>query len=77
MEREYNTYLFEYFHEDSFWVIPISASSEDDAKARMQRLPYARLLGIARGKIPATIGSGALVRLLCWWKNLHLFDKKT
>jgi hypothetical protein len=75
MEREYSTYLFEYFHNDSYWNFRIKAASEEDALERLKRIPYARLLGTVQGSVPA--GMGFIARLACWWKNLHLFEKKT
>ena len=75
MEREYSTYLFEYFHNDSWWAITICASSEEDARARMKKLPLAKFLGTVQGKIPAQFGW--LARLVCWWKNLALLKENT
>jgi hypothetical protein len=70
MSKGYKTYLFEYFHEGSRWSFEIHATSEEDAMARLNKLPLAKYLGVLHATIPAVPGGGLLVRLWCWWKNL-------
>lgn len=67
-EAEFKTYLFEYFHEGSKWQIEISATSLDDAQARINRLPWAKPVGELVARIP--VGFGLLARAHCWIRNL-------
>jgi len=67
--EKYQTYLFEYFHEGSNWMVEISATSLDDAQARIKKLPWAKPLGELVVKIPAVTGLGVFMRMLCWLKN--------
>lgn len=64
----YSTYLFEYYHEGSWWAFTIPARSEDEALERVNKLPHATFLGSVAEEIPARFGWVA--RLLCWWRNL-------
>jgi len=44
------------------------ATSMEDARLRLHRLPMSRYLGELVAKVPA--GGGAMVRLTCWVRNL-------
>lgn len=65
---EYKTYLFEYFHEGSWWMVEISATSLDDAQARIRKLPLAKPVGELVAKIPA--GLGWIARAMCWLRSM-------
>ncbi len=72
-DQDYKQYLFEYFHDGANWCITVHATSPEDAQARMNKMPLARYLGIVEATIPAALpGSGLLVRVWCWWKNLGI-----
>lgn len=61
------THLFKYFHDGSWWQFEIPAESEEEARARLKKLPHSQYLGTLVAKIPA--GLGAFAWLICWWKN--------
>lgn len=66
-EPSFQTYLFEYDHNGSTWVLEIKAPSLEDAEARVQRLPWARYVGELKMTVPVQMEW--LVRLICWFKN--------
>ena len=63
----YKKYLFDYYHEGSNWGLEIIASSEDDARARVRQLQYAKLLGVIEMEIPAQFGF--LAKATCAIRN--------
>lgn len=67
MSEEWNTYLFEYQHDSATWSVEIKARSEQDAQARLEKLPHAKYLGVLQMKLPVEFGIFA--RLLCRWQN--------
>lgn len=69
LEDGYRVYLFSYFHDGAWWSFSIPAKSEDDAKARLARLPLATYDGVLGGTIPAIPGGRMLAGLICRWKN--------
>lgn len=69
MESEYKTYLFQYHHDGSTWMVEIKATSLDDAQARIRKLPLAKPLGELVAKVPAGNGLGFIARAICWLKN--------
>lgn len=70
-DTKFEVYLFEYFHDGSWWSFEIPATSVEDAQARVNKLPLAKHLGVLHAKIPVGVpGAGWFVRLFCWWKNL-------
>lgn len=69
MDKPFKVYLFEYFHDDSWWQIEIPATSADDAQARAQKIARAKLAGELVAKIPASAGGGVLAPLVCWLRN--------
>ena len=54
MSDSVNRYLFEYRHEGAEWALEIRARDLNDAKARLQTLPWAQYRGevVAAGHIP-------------------------
>jgi hypothetical protein len=76
MEEEYHRYLFSYYHNNAWWSLVIPATSEDDARERINKLPLARLDGTLEMEIPAVPGIGHFVRIACWWKNRAYRRKK-
>jgi hypothetical protein len=68
MGSRFKTYLFEYFHEGSWWVLEISAPTMDDAQARINKLPHAKPVGEMVAKIPARLG--LIARGICWFRYL-------
>lgn len=58
---EYRTFLFSYRHEGSVWCLEIKARDQEDARARLAKLPYATLDGELMAKIP--VRSGILQRV--------------
>lgn len=64
--------MFEYFHEGSWWVVQIKATSMDDAQVRLDKLPLAKPVGQLVARIPARYG-WFLVPVWCWLKNLRAF----
>jgi hypothetical protein len=69
VEEEYHRYLFSYYHNNSWWSLVIPATSEEDARTRLNKLPLARLDGTLVMEIPAIPGAGLFVRLVCWWRS--------
>jgi hypothetical protein len=67
MDQSFGKYLFEYYHDGAQWSIVIPASSEEDAKERIRKLPYARLLGTLDTE--SQVHSRFSARLICWWRN--------
>lgn len=61
------TYLFEYFHDGSRWMVEIPGTDLDDATARINKLPLAKPVGELVAKVPAA--AGPIVRLVCWLRN--------
>jgi hypothetical protein len=66
----FKTYLFEYFHDGATWMVEIPATSMDDAKARIRKLPLAKPLGEMVAKVPAS--AGMIARFVCWLRNLRV-----
>jgi hypothetical protein len=67
MVEKCETYLFEYYHDGCTWCFEIQASSVDDARERLNKLPRALFLGTLQMKMPVELG--AFARLLCWLRN--------
>lgn len=67
MDKKWPTHLFEYQHAGATWSIEIPATSEQDAKDRIERLQNARYLGVLQMKIPVELSIFA--RLICWLQN--------
>ena len=68
--ESFKTFLFQYFHDGHWWSVEMPAMSQEDAIARMKKLPLAQYSGELIEKIEAHIGVGAVVRLACWFRNL-------
>lgn len=60
-------FLFKYFHDGSWWTLEIPAATQDDAQARIKKIPLAQPLGELTMKVPAS--AGFLARLYCWLRN--------
>lgn len=54
------TFLISYNHDGAQWSVELKARDIEDAKARLAKLPYARLDGEMVGKVPATLGPFAM-----------------
>lgn len=67
MGEEWKTHLFEYHHDGATWGFEINAPSQEDAQERLNKLLYAKYVGILQYKLPVELGIFA--RLLCWWQN--------
>jgi len=67
MVENWETYLFEYNHDGYTWCFEIKASSPEDARERLNKLPYANYLGTLQAKIPVELG--IFVQIFCWLKN--------
>jgi hypothetical protein len=65
--QNYKTFLYKYFHEGSWWMVEIAATNEDDAQARINKLPLAQPMGELMMKVPAH--TGMLASLICWLRN--------
>ncbi len=64
-------FLYEYDWEGKTYGFEICARSEQEANARLKRLPLARYAGQADGgPIPVNAVTGFYVRSLVWWRNL-------
>jgi hypothetical protein len=63
----FKVYLFEYFHEGSWWTVKIHATSMDDAQARMNKFPLAKPVGELFAEIPARYGF--LAKCACVVRN--------
>jgi len=50
------THLFTYRYGNAEWEIEIPASSEQEARERLARIPYATYDGVLIAKIPAALG---------------------
>lgn len=60
--------MFTYRHDGADWCFEIPARDEQDAKARLAKMPYATLNGELKAKIPA--GAGPLVRAAVFLRNI-------
>jgi hypothetical protein len=70
-------FLFAYEWEGKTYGFDICARSEEEAKARLKRLPLARYDGQADGDpIPVNAATRVYVPFLVWWKNFRqrIFD---
>jgi hypothetical protein len=67
-QSDSKVFLFRYYHQGSWYVFEIHATSMDDAQQRIKKLPLAQPMGELMAKIPAS--AGALVRCLCWLRNM-------
>lgn len=68
LDKGWNSYLFEYYHDGSWWCFEIPARSEQEARERVNKLPNAKHLGIIEAKLPGHLGLFA--KLICWARNL-------
>lgn len=63
-------FMFSYDWEGASYTFDICARSEDEAKARLKRLPLARFDGIMHGNpIPVNAVTRRTVPLTVWWRN--------
>lgn len=60
-DNDYKTYLFSYYHKGSWWSLEIQAESEEDAKERVQKLPWAKYDGVLMMVLPCSW----MARLMC------------
>lgn len=67
MGKEWETHLFEYNHDGATWSLQIKAPSLEDAHERLNKLLYAKYVGVLQMKLPVELGIFA--RLLCWLHN--------
>jgi hypothetical protein len=67
MGEKWETHLFEYNHDGATWSIEIKAPSQQDAQERLNKLLYAKYLGVLQMKLPVELGIFA--RFLCWLHN--------
>lgn len=67
MSEKWKTYSFEYYHDGSWWILEIPATSQEDAITRLNKLPLAKYLGTIEMAVPVRLGLFA--RLLCWYRN--------
>jgi hypothetical protein len=65
--NRFKRYLFSYDHAGSSWGIELQAESEEDAKARMAKMCWARFDGEIVCTLPATLGPFG--RLASWVRN--------
>lgn len=65
--EKFESYLFEYTHDGRTCGFEIMASSAEDARARLLRLPYATYCGVVEMRIPVELG--IFVKLICWFRN--------
>jgi hypothetical protein len=52
--EDFKTYLFSYAHDGSRWSFEIQARDQEDAMARLNRIPFAAYDGELKLSIPAT-----------------------
>lgn len=64
-------WLYEYDWEGDRFCFDIVARSQDEADARLKRLPLARFVGQGDGAPIPFIGGGFFVPLVVWWRNLR------
>ena len=62
-------HLFSYNYEGAEYSLEIPANSVQEAKERLSKMTFARYDGELVTKIPATPGTGVLVRLVTWLRN--------
>ena len=53
---KFRQYSFTYSHQDAEWVLRITATSPEDARARIARLPWARYDGEIVASVPVELG---------------------
>ena len=70
-EVKFNQYMFDYWHENTKWVIEIPAKSREDAIARLKKLPLAQYRGEVHMSFPAssTFPARIIGRITTWWLN--------
>jgi hypothetical protein len=66
-DSEYKVFLFEYFHEGSWWTVKVPATSPDDARARINKMPLAKPVGELVAEFPARLGF--LAKVACVVRN--------
>ena len=67
-------FMYEYEWDGATYCFDICARSQEEADARLRRLPLARSMGPMSGNpIPVSRG-GFLVPLVVWWRNLFRRD---
>ena len=64
---EFKTYLVSYHHEGAQWNLELPARSYEDARARLEKLPLARIDGELVMSIPASLGF--IARLTAAFRN--------
>lgn len=67
-------FLYEYDWEGKTYGFDIVARSEEEAHARLKRLPLARFLGKQDGgeipvRLPPWLGGALMIRLTVWYRN--------
>ena len=67
MGEKWETHLFEYNHDGATWSVEIKALSQEDAQERLNKLLYAKYIGVLQMKFPVELG--IFTRLLCWLQN--------
>jgi hypothetical protein len=75
MTQSFKDYLFEYHHDGLTWGITIPATSEEDARARLKKLPLARFIGIKIMSIPVPTWFGGRVVTWAWLTFSRVFGK--
>jgi hypothetical protein len=67
LSNRFRTFLFSYRHAGAEWNLEIRATSEEDARARIDRLQYATYEGELVAKVPAA--AGLLARAYVFVRN--------
>lgn len=55
-DENFKTFLFEYGHRGSRWILEMRAESMEDAKERVAKLPLAKPLGELTMVVPKSAG---------------------
>lgn len=74
---EFKDYCCTYRFDNADWAFTIRARSSNEARARLRALgTNGTVDGELMAEIPAALGAGFIVRLVCWFQNLFAANGK-
>lgn len=77
MSEANREFLFSYHFGGKTWGTSVFAADEAEAREKIKAVGMARLDGECMGRIHAAVpGAGLLTRLIVWWQNLKVEQKR-
>lgn len=67
---DYKTFLFTYRYDGANWELPIKAKTPEEARARLNRIPYAEYTGELVVSIPVYLNSRFFSRIAHFFYRL-------